>query len=372
MFESTAMITENAKSSLAMPTPASDTIADPRWARVIARDKTADGEFWYSVATTGVYCRPSCPSRGANPKNVRFHTTIEDAQTAGFRPCKRCKPDGASVPDANTLTIAKACSLIEQSETEPSLQALAEAAGLSVSYFHRLFKASTGLTPREYGAAHKAARVRKGLEDGQSVTQTLYNAGFNSSGRFYAKSTSILGMTPTRYRAGGDEEKIHFAVGQSSLGSILVASSQHGVAAIFLGDDPDLLVRKLQDRFPKAALIGGDRDYEALVASVVTFVENPVVGLDLPLDVRGTAFQQRVWQALQAIPAGETASYAEVAHRIGNPKAARAVARACAANGLAVAIPCHRVVHTSGNGSGYAWGVERKRRLLERERAQPS
>jgi AraC family transcriptional regulator of adaptative response/methylated-DNA-[protein]-cysteine methyltransferase len=342
---------------------------DPRWARIVARDKTADGCFWYSVATTGIYCRPSCPSRTANPRNVQLHDTLAAAKATGFRPCKRCNPDGISIDGENAAIIAQACRLIEESEEEPSLNDLAEAVGRSPSYFHRMFKAVTGLTPKDYAVAHRAAKVRQGLDSGNSVTEAMYDAGFNSSGRFYEKSTGLLGMTPTQYRAGGANEEIRFAVGETSLGAILVASSKKGVASILLGTDPDTLVRNLQDRFPKARLIGADGDYEALVARVVGFVEAPNLGLDLPLDVRGTAFQQRVWQALQEIPVGQTVSYAEVARRIGSPKAVRAVAGACAANNLAVAIPCHRVVRNDGSLSGYAWGVERKRVLLDRESA---
>jgi AraC family transcriptional regulator, regulatory protein of adaptative response / methylated-DNA-[protein]-cysteine methyltransferase len=342
---------------------------DPRWARVIARDRTADGLFWYSVVTTGVYCRPSCASRNANPTNVQLHDSLEAARATGFRPCKRCNPDGISIDGENAAVVARACRLIEDSEEEPTLNDLADAVGRSTSHFHRLFKATTGLTPKEYAAAHRAARVRESLEDGHSVTETIYSAGFNSSGRFYENSTNMLGMTPTQYRSGGANEEIRFAVGQSSLGAILVASSKKGVASILLGDDPDALVRNLQDRFPKARLIGGDKEYEVLVARVVGFVEAPEIGLELPLDVRGTAFQQRVWQALTEIPAGQTASYAEIARRIGLPKSVRAVAGACGANNLAVAIPCHRVVRNDGSLSGYAWGVERKRVLLDKEAA---
>jgi len=343
---------------------------DPRWARIVARDKSADGKLWYSVSTTGVYCRPSCPSRTANPKNVQLHDSLEEAKATGFRPCLRCNPDAPSADAGNAALVEKACRIIEASEDEPSLEALAEAVGRSPSYFHRLFKASTGLTPKDYAAAHRARKVREELAAGSSVTEAIYGAGFNSSGRFYEKATDMLGMTPSRYRSGGANEEIRFAVGQTSLGSILVASSAKGVAAILLGEDPDALVRNLQDRFPKARLIGADAAYEALVARVVGLIEMPRVGLDLPLDVRGTAFQQRVWQALREIPVGATVSYAEIAQRIGSPKAVRAVAGACAANNLAVAIPCHRVVRNDGALSGYAWGVERKRALLDREDAQ--
>ena len=350
---------------------ATPTVADdPRWARIVARDKAADGRFWYSVSTTGVYCRPSCPSRVANPKNVQLHDTLKSAKATGFRPCKRCNPDGPSIDSENATLVAKACRIIEESEEEPSLEKLADAIGRSPGYFHRTFKAATGLTPKEYAAAHRAKKVRQGLTSGNTVTEAMYDAGFNSSGRFYEKSTDMLGMTPSQYRAGGSNEEIKFAVGHTSLGAILVASSRKGVAAILLGDDPDQLVRNLQDRFPKAHLIGADNDYEALIARVVGFVEAPGIGLDLPLDVRGTAFQRRVWRALQHIPVGGQASYAEIAQRIGCPKAVRAVAAACAANNLAVAIPCHRVVRKDGSLSGYAWGVERKRALLDRETVQ--
>ncbi len=343
---------------------------DPRWARIIARDKSADGYLWYSVSTTGVYCRPSCPSRVPNPRNVQIHDSVESARATGFRACRRCNPDGASVEARNAALVSRACRMIEESEEEPSLEELADAIGLSPGWFHRMFKAATGLTPREYAAGHRAEKVRKGLAAGNTVTNAIYDAGFNSTGRFYEKSTDMLGMTPSRYRAGGADEEIRFAVGQTSLGEILVASSRKGVAAILLGEDPDELVRNLQERFPKAHLIGGDREYEALVARVVGLIETPGTGLDLPLDVRGTAFQQRVWQALQKVRAGETVSYAELARRIGSPKAVRAVASACAANNLAVAIPCHRVVRRDGALSGYAWGVERKRALLDRERSE--
>ncbi|MCQ4630046.1 bifunctional DNA-binding transcriptional regulator/O6-methylguanine-DNA methyltransferase Ada [Shinella sp. CPCC 100929] len=349
--------------------PLSPVADDPRWARIVARDKAADGRLWYSVATTGVYCRPSCPSRRANPRNVMLHDTLESARATGFRPCQRCNPEGPSLESENAALVARACRIIEDSEEEPALEALAEAVGRSAGYFHRVFKAATGLTPKAYAAADRAKKVREGLETGNSVTAAIYDAGFNSSGRFYEKSTGMLGMTPTQYRAGGADEAIRFAVGQTSLGAILVASSTKGVASILLGDDPDVLVRDLQDRFPKARLVGADKNYEALVARVVGFVENPGIGLDLPLDVRGTAFQRRVWQALQEIPAGARISYSEIARRIGSPTAVRAVAGACAANALAIAIPCHRVVRTDGALSGYAWGVERKRVLLEREAA---
>lgn len=341
---------------------------DARWAAVMARDPAADGTFYYSVRTTGVYCRPSCGARRPNPENVRFHRTPADAERAGFRPCRRCRPDGTSPGRSQAQAIVAICRTIESSDEAPSLARLAALAGLSPYHFHRVFKAVTGLTPRAYAAAHRANRVRRELEDRRkSVTQAIYDAGFNSGGRFYAAADGMLGMTPTEFRDGGPETVIHFAVGECSLGSILVAQSARGVCAILLGDDPGALVRDLQDRFPQGALVGGDGAFERTVAMVVGFVERPSLGLDLPLDVRGTVFQRRVWDALRAIPPGATATYADIAARVGLPNGSRAVARACAANPLAVAIPCHRVVRTDGTLSGYRWGVARKRTLLAAE-----
>ena len=343
------------------------TIADPRWPLVQARDRAADGQFFYSVKTTGVYCRPSCAARPARPENVAFHASAADAEAAGFRPCKRCKPDQAPLAEQHAGLVASLCRVIERAEIAPTLDQLAVQAGISSFHLHRLFKAVTGLTPRAYAAAHRARRVRSELDRAGSVTDAIYDAGYNSNGRFYAEADGLLGMTPSDYRAGGTNTEIRFAIAQCTLGAILVAASARGVCAILLGDDPDALARDLQDRFPKASLIGADAGFEATVAQVVGLVEAPRLGHDLPLDVRGTAFQQRVWQALREIPAGETASYAEVARRIGAPTSMRAVAQACGANALAVAIPCHRVVKSDGALSGYRWGVERKRVLLDRE-----
>ena len=348
------------------PGAASD---EERWRAVVEKDRNADGKFFYSVKTTGVYCRPSCPARSPRRENVAFYECREDAERAGFRPCKRCKPNGPGLAEQHAATVAAACRAIEAAEELPDLGALASSAGMSRFHFHRIFKAATGLTPRAYAAAHRSARMREVLPKRSTVTEAIYEAGFNSNGRFYANSSEMLGMKPRNYRSGGAGMTIHFAVGECSLGSILVAASDKGVCAIMMGDDPDLLTKDLQNRFPKANLIGGDRDFEATVAKVVGFVEAPKIGLNLPLDVRGTAFQQRVWQALREIPAGSTASYSEIAKRIGLPRAVRAVAQACASNAIAVAIPCHRVLRTDRNLSGYRWGVERKRALLKREGA---
>ncbi|MGX2041351.1 bifunctional DNA-binding transcriptional regulator/O6-methylguanine-DNA methyltransferase Ada [Methylocaldum sp. MU1018] len=344
------------------------TDANACWAAVLARDPAADGRFVYSVKTTGVYCRPSCPSRRPNRKNVRFHDSRAEAERAGFRPCRRCRPDEPPLAEQQAAVVTAICRQLETADEIPSLAELASRVGLSSYHFHRIFKSVTGLTPKAYAAAHRAGRLRSELERSGSVTEAIYDAGYNSSGRFYEESQRVLGMTPSRYRAGGAGTEIRFALGVCSLGSILVAMSPRGVCTIALGDDPETLVRDLQDRFPKAQLVGGDESFERFVAQVVGFVEAPALGLDLPLDIRGTAFQQRVWQALREIPFGSQASYSEIARRIGAPKAVRAVAGACAANTLAVAIPCHRVVRTDGDLSGYRWGIARKAELLRRER----
>lgn len=332
------------------------------------RDPAADELFVYSVRTTGIYCRPSCAARRALRENVAFHATCADAERAGFRACRRCRPDAPSREQRHADAVARACRLIDGADTTPSLLALATALGMSPHHFHRVFRATTGVTPKAYAQMRRVERVAARLPAAHSVTEALYDAGFNAASRFYAQSGQRLGMTPGTYRAGGPGLSIRFAVGLCTLGSVLVAATGTGVCAILLGDDPDRLLRDLQDRFPRAELIGGDPAFERTVALVVGLVEAPGQRVELPLDIAGTAFQQRVWDALRAIPPGRTASYADVAQAIGMPTAVRAVARACGANRLAVAIPCHRVVRSDGALSGYRWGIERKRALLRRER----
>ena len=363
-----------------LPSPSAAAAAPPpfvddeaRWQAVMRHDPAADGAFFYAVATTRVYCRPSCPARRARRQNVSFHATRDAAEAAGYRPCRRCRPDAPSLRQRRSQAVTRACAMIhkalEDGDAAPGLATLAAAAGISAHHFHRMFKEITGLTPRAYAAARRTDRVRDDLVSGGSVTTAIYDAGYGSNSRFYEHAQGFLGMTPTAYRSGGRGVAMRFAVGQCSLGAILVAATARGVCAIRLGDDPAALVRELQDRFPGARLIGDDAGFAAVVALAVGLVEAPGQGLGLPLEVRGTSFQHRVWQALRAIPAGTTATYAEIAAAIGAPKAVRAVAGACAANPLAVAIPCHRVVRTDGALSGYAWGVARKRALLEREAA---
>ncbi|WP_122765183.1 bifunctional DNA-binding transcriptional regulator/O6-methylguanine-DNA methyltransferase Ada [Pseudomonas viridiflava] len=341
---------------------------DPRWAAILARDSKADTLFVYGVKTTGVYCRPSSVSRLPRPENIEFFDTPAQAEAAGYRPSKRAAGDQTQRAAQDAQRVADACRHIEQADIPPNLNTLATLAGLSPFHFHRIFKAVTGLTPKGYASAHRSQKVRNGLKAKQTVTNALYDAGFNSNSRFYESADQLLGMKPSDYKAGGTNSAILFAVGECSLGSILVAQSSRGVCAILLGDEPDQLVRDLQDQFPNADLVGADHNFEQLIAHVVGFIEAPALGLDLPLDLRGTAFQQRVWQALRDIPVGDTASYGQIAERIGAPKSFRAVAQACGANRLAVAIPCHRVVRSNGDLSGYRWGVERKQQLLDRER----
>jgi AraC family transcriptional regulator, regulatory protein of adaptative response / methylated-DNA-[protein]-cysteine methyltransferase len=348
------------------PAPARD---EERWQAVKRRDPAFDGKFLFAVRTTGIYCRPSCASRPAKRENVSFFETGAYAEKAGYRACKRCRPDKLGAPDPQMEAVKRACERIEQAEEAPKLADLAASVGLSPYHFHRVFKAITGVTPKAYAAETRARRAADGLRTAETVTEAIYDAGFNSSSRFYESTTARLGMTPGAVRRGGAGAVIRFAVGEASLGAVLVAATNKGVCAIMLGEDPEALLRDLQDRFPRAELEGGDAEFERMVAQVVGLVEAPGQRLDLPLDIRGTAFQQKVWAALSAIPAGKTATYAEIARAIGQPTAVRAVAQACGANPLAVAIPCHRVVRSDGDLSGYRWGVERKRKLIAREAA---
>jgi AraC family transcriptional regulator of adaptative response/methylated-DNA-[protein]-cysteine methyltransferase len=340
---------------------------DPRWKQVRARDAAADGAFVYSVKTTGVYCRPSCRARPARPENVGFHATAAAAELAGFRACKRCKPHLPALPERQAAQIAELCRLIEGSDETPTLARLASHAGLSRFHTHRLFKAVTGVTPKAYAAAHRSKRVRGQLVERRTVTEAIYEAGYSSSARFYETSNAVLGMTPSTYRAGGVAQQIRFAFGECSLGCLLVAATEVGVCAILFGEEPVALARELERHFPRAQLSEAGRAFKQRLAQVVGLVEQPHLRTALPLDIRGTAFQQRVWKALSRVPAGKTTTYAQLAKAIDAPTAVRAVAQACGANALAVAIPCHRVVRTDGGLAGYRWGIDRKRELLARE-----
>lgn len=338
-----------------------------RWAAVLARNPDADGRFWYSVRSTGVFCRPSCASRPARRENVRFHNSISDALQAGFRPCKRCRPDEPALDDRRAILIAEACRLIDTAPEPPMLAELAQSLDVSPHHLHRTFKAITGLTPRAYAAARRAERLRTALPLAPTVTAAVYAAGFQAPSRFYETATQTLGMTATRYRTGGRGLTIHHACSPCSLGDVLVAATPAGLCAVLLGNDPASLREDLARRFPHAEIVPTGPDFAAIVAQVVQLIETPHKGHSLPLDVQGTAFQQRVWQALTQIPPGKTLTYTELARRIGAPTAVRAVATACAANPVAIAIPCHRVVRSDGHLAGFFWGLDRKAELLRRE-----
>ncbi len=345
-----------------------ESIDEARWDALGRRDRAADGQFIYAVVTTGVYCRPSCPARRPNIANVRYFPSAADARAAGFRACKRCRPDAEPGPAPRAEAIAQAMRLIEEQAGERvDFAEIGAAAGFSRHHFHRAFKVETGMTPGAYVKAVRARRAVAAIESGQSVTAAIYEAGYGSSSRFYETGTDGLGLKPSEFGKGGAGARIRFAVGQCWLGAILVAATERGLCMLALGDDADALVRDLQNRFPKAELMGGDPSFDETVAQVVGFVETPHRTLNLPLDVKGTAFQLKVWEALRRIPLGQTATYADIAARIGHPGATRAVANACAGNPVAVAIPCHRVVRTDGSLSGYRWGVARKAALLDRE-----
>jgi AraC family transcriptional regulator of adaptative response/methylated-DNA-[protein]-cysteine methyltransferase len=338
-----------------------------RWQAVTRREPRADGAFFYAVTTTGVYCRPTCPSRLPNRTNVVFFSGCADAERAGFRACKRCKPRSARTRSPAHAAIVRACKMIDAADEPLGLHELARTVGLSPFYFHRLFKEIVGVTPKGYAAAQRMQRMRDKLPEAGSVTRAIYDAGFGSSSRFYERAGDMLGMTPSHYKTGAAGLRIRFAIANSYLGSVLVAATERGICTIEFGDTPEALRARLAARFPRASLVDDDPDFASWIEEVLALMENPSRDFDLPLDIQGTAFQQRVWRALRAIPPGSTATYGAIARRIGRPSATRAVAHACASNAIAVAIPCHRVVGGDGNLKGYRWGIERKRALLDRE-----
>lgn len=345
---------------------------DSRWHALAARDPAADGAFCYGVRTTGVYCRPGCASRRPKRANVEFFDGAEAAERAGYRPCRRCRPDAALSPRQRTTElVARACRRLETAEEPPTLAELAGEAGLSRWHFQRVFKSVVGVSPRQYFGARRSQRFREALRADRRVTDAIYSAGFGSASSAYEAARDELAMTPSAFRDGGAGEVIHCAGASCALGGVAVAATGRGICAIELADDAGTARARLESGFPRARIEAGGPDLDAMLHAVVACIEAPARALDLPLDIRGTAFRRRVWQALRAIPPGTTVTYAELAARIGRPGSARAVAGACAANPLAVAVPCHRVIRADGGLGGYRWGAGRKRALLEREREEP-
>jgi AraC family transcriptional regulator of adaptative response/methylated-DNA-[protein]-cysteine methyltransferase len=342
---------------------------DQCWEAVVSRDARAGGSFFYSVRTTGVYCRPGCASRQPRRDNVAFYETAAAAEAAGFRPCKRCRPNESSAAARHVAAIERACALIRARDSLPSLDELANAARISRFHFHRVFKQITGATPREWGEAHRLGRFAARLEAGDEVAAAVYGAGFGASSRAYDAAPNGLGMTPGARRRGGGGETIRFATAQTPLGWALVAATTRGICMTALGDDRASLETELRRRFPAALIWPADAELAGWTERIVQFITRPDAQPDLPLDIRGTAFQAQVWRALQKIPPGRTATYSEIAAALGRPRAVRAVAQACASNRLAVLVPCHRVVRRDGELAGYRWGIERKEALLGRERA---
>jgi AraC family transcriptional regulator of adaptative response/methylated-DNA-[protein]-cysteine methyltransferase len=338
------------------------------WAALANRDAGADGVFVYAVRTTGVYCRPGCASRLPRRENVAFYDTAAAAEAAGFRPCKRCRPSEASAGERHVAAIGRACALIRAQDALPSLAELADAACLSRFHFHRVFKEITGTTPREWGKAHRLDRFAERLDSGENIADAVYGAGFGASSRAYEAAPNGLGMTPAARRHGGRGETIRFTTVRTGLGWALVAATERGICMTALGDECAGLEAELRRRFPAALIWPADAALTAWAERIVRFITRPDVQPALPLDIRGTAFQAQVWRALQKIPPGRTATYSEIAAALGRPRAVRAVAQACAANKLAILVPCHRVVRGDGALAGYRWGIERKRALIARER----
>jgi AraC family transcriptional regulator, regulatory protein of adaptative response / methylated-DNA-[protein]-cysteine methyltransferase len=341
-----------------------------RWQAVVENDSAADSIFYYGVITTGIFCRPSCPSKLPNRKNTIFFDTIAEAISAGYRPCKRCQPQAASPEEQTRDTIVRACRILEERETSPKLADLAKEIGMSPYHFHRLFKKTVGITPKQYSSAHRSDHFKRELASGQSVTDAMYSAGYSSSSTAYTSSRERLAMKPKEYRKGGAGLNIRYGIVLCRLGWVIVAVTDRGICAIEFADDPEELPPMVQRRFPMAEIVKEEQSLNSLLHDVVQLIDSPGRDIHLPLDIQGTAFQQQVWAILRQIEPGETLSYTDVADKLGKPKAVRAVATACAANKIAVVIPCHRVILKTGEVSGYRWGIERKKKLLEIEREE--
>ncbi len=362
----------NAVTAMVPTTAAGQTFAtdDARYRAVEARDKSADGLFILAVKTTGVYCRPHCPSRTPKRQNVLFYHRPEEARAAGFRACRRCNPDASAPRDTRLDAVRAACRLIESAEdTAPTLEELGEAAALSPFHLQRTFKAVMGITPRQYWDARRVGKLKANLKAGEGVASALYGAGYGSSSRLYEKAGSQLGMTPASYGKGGDGAVIAYAFTETALGLVLVGATRAGICFVGVGDDEAMLLVELQGDYPKATLAADPDGLGDTVAEVAATLDGREPHVGLPIDVRGTAFQRQVWESLRAIPMGETRTYSELAAAAGRPKAVRAAASACANNPVALIVPCHRAIGTDGTMRGYRWGVERKRALLDTERS---
>jgi AraC family transcriptional regulator of adaptative response/methylated-DNA-[protein]-cysteine methyltransferase len=364
-------MTNSTNIQLATTTPSA--VADRFWQAVQTRDASCDGLFYYAVQTTGVYCRPSCASRQPKRENVLFFALPEAARQAGFRACRRCRPDETTIRDPQAELVQSICRLIDQQlEEPPNFAAVSEAMKLSQFHLQRLFKKLMGITPRQYAEARRADRFKANVKSGRTVTDAMYEAGYGSSSRLYEKAAAQLGMTPATYRKGGKGMKIDYTIAECPLGLLLVAATDKGICSITLGDKSKGLTEDLHAEFPQAEIARDETRLRAQVKTLLAHLAGQEPHPDLPLDVQGTAFQKRVWEELRRIPYGQTASYSEIAHRTGQPTATRAVARACATNPAALLTPCHRVVRENGELGGYRWGIERKRQLLEKERQEVS
>lgn len=340
------------------------------WQAVQMRDAGCDGLFYYAVRTTGVYCRPGCASRQPKRENVSFFALPEAARQAGFRACLRCKPDNVVIRDPQAELIQSVCRLIDrQIEEPPNFAALSEQIKLSQFHLQRLFKKLMGITPRQYAEARRTDSFKARVKSGQSVTEAMYDAGYGSSSRLYEKAAAQLGMTPATYRKGGKGMKINYIIAECPLGLLLVAATDKGICAVTLGDNDEKLTEDLHAEFPQADITRHKQHLQRQVNTLLEHLAGQEPHPALPLDVQGTAFQKRVWEELRRIPYGRTASYGEIARRIGQPTATRAVARACATNPAALVTPCHRVIRENGELGGYRWGIERKQELLEKEKS---
>jgi AraC family transcriptional regulator of adaptative response/methylated-DNA-[protein]-cysteine methyltransferase len=346
---------------------------DARWLAVQARDRGADGEFVYAVRSTGIYCRPSCPSRKPRREQVVFFPLAEAAEQKGFRPCRRCRPRTAALHNGRTQAVAQVCREIDRliqsdgEETKITLSELSARAGMSVHQLERAFRSVMGITPRQYADAQRMRRLKAKLRKGDDVTTALYDAGFGSSSRLYERAPAQLGMTPATYRKGGEGMQIHYTIVNSPLGRLLVGATDRGISALYLGEADGRLEDSLHKEYPRAEVRRDRNGLDGWVGKILAHLKGKEPHLDLPTDVQATAFQRRVWEELWKIPYGTTRTYGQVARAIGRPKAIRAVARACATNPVSVVVPCHRVVREDGNLAGYRWGLERKEKLLARE-----